>query len=343
VAETTTIDDNPPMANPSSARASVSEQGLQVACIAYDGWSLFEAGIASEVFGILRPEFDRPLYRFRVVQAEAGVLRARGGLSLRAKGGLALLREADLVVVPGWRDVRAAPPPELLRAIHAAHRRGTRLLSICTGSFVLAAAGVLDGRSATTHWRYAAAFRERFPKVALHPDVLYVDDGDVITSAGSAAGIDACLYVVRKDYGAEIANTVARTMVTPPHRSGGQAQFVPAPVARDERSQMATILDWARGRIEKPLKVADLARRASMSGRTLLRHFVAQVGMGPHEWIRRERVALAQRLLEQSGMRLQRVADEAGFGSVTAMRDAFRNLIGAPPTQHRKQFRKSVR
>ena len=310
-----------------------------VVCIAYDGLSLFEAGIASEVFGIERPEFDRPLYRFRMAQAEPGVLRSRGGVSIQTQGGLRLLNGASLIIVPGWRDHREAPGTEMLRALRRAHERGSRLLSICTGAFVLAAAGVLDGRSATTHWRYAQAFRERFPKVNLRPEVLYVDEGSVITSAGSAAGIDACLHVVRRDHGSAVANTVARTMVTPPHRAGGQAQFIPSPVAEDEDGAMAPVMDWARGRLHQPLRMCDLAARAAMSERSFLRHFSAQVGMGPKEWMRRERVALAQRLLERSGKGLETVADEVGFGSVTALRAAFRDIAGGPPTQHRRQFR----
>lgn len=328
------FDNNPPMLQAPSITPSV-------VCIAYDGLSLFEAGIASEVFGVERPEFERPLYRFRMAQAEPGVLKARGGLHLQTQGGLRLLNGVDWVVIPGWRDHREVPPAALLKALRAAHTRGARMLSICTGAFVLAEAGLLDGRSATTHWRYAAAFRERFPRVQLLPDVLYVDEGDVVTSAGSAAGIDACLHVVRKDHGAAIANTVARTMVTPPHRAGSQAQFVPAPVARQEGSRIAPVLDWARSRLQRPLSVSDLSQHAAMSERSFLRHFNAQLGMGPKEWIRRERVSLAQRLLESPGSRLDVVAEGSGFGSVTAMRAAFRDLTGAPPTTHRKQFRSS--
>jgi AraC family transcriptional activator FtrA len=310
-----------------------------VICIAYDGLSLFEAGIASEVFGVDRPEIDGVLYRFRIAQGEPGVLRSRGGLSIQSQGGLRLLNGASLIIVPGWRDHRETPGPQLLRALRAAHDRGSRLLSICTGAFVLAAAGVLDGRSATTHWRYAQAFRERFPAVDLLPEVLYADEGDVITSAGSAAGIDACLHVVRKDYGSAVANIVARTMVTPPHRAGGQLQYIPSSVAIDEGGSLAPVMDWARSRLHRPLRMGDLAARAAMSERSFLRHFRAQVGMGPMEWLRRERVAVAQQLLERSAKRLETVADEAGFGSVTALRTAFREIAGGPPTQHRRQFR----
>ena len=331
VAEKTLFDNNPPMRTPVHCPA--------VVCVVYDNLSLFEVGIANEVFGIDRPEFDRPLYCYRIVQAEPGTLRVVGGLSIRAEGGLRALHRADLVIVPGWRDHREAPPAEFLAALRTAHGRGARLLSICTGAFVLAATGLLDGRAATTHWRFSDAFRERFPLVKLQPDVLYVDEGDIITSAGSAAGIDACLHVVLKDHGAEVANLVARTMVTPPHRGGGQVQFVPAPVVADARSQIAPVLDWARALLPRTLRVSDLAERAAMSERTFLRYFTAQVGIGPMEWIRRERVALAQRLLEQTGQHLQAVADQAGFGSITAMRAAFRDLVGGPPTQHRRQFR----
>lgn len=252
-----------------------------------------------------------------------------------------LLACADLIVVPGWRDHLEKPPAPLLRALAAAHRRGARLMSICSGAFVLAAAGVLDGRAATTHWRYAQAFRDRFPAIELRPDVLYVDEGNVITSAGSAAGIDACLHVVRQDYGADAANMVARTMVTPPHRDGTQAQFVPRPVASRDSSAVAPVMDWARKRLATPLRVTDLAQRAAMSQRSFLRHFTAQTGLGPKDWLRRERVATAQALLEQTGHVLERVAHDVGFGSVGAMRAAFRDIIGGSPTQHRKLFRTS--
>lgn len=307
-------------------------------CVVYDDLSLFEAGIASEVFGIERPEFDPPLYRFRIAQAEPGALRSRGGLRLESGGGLRLLSQADLIVVPGWRDHTETPPAELLRAIQRAHARGAELLSICTGAFVLAAAGLLDGLAATTHWRYAAAFRGRFPRVDLRPEVLYVDAGSIVTSAGSAAGIDACLHVVRRHHGSEVANTLARTMVTPPHRQAAQAQYVPAPVAPVERGGIGPVLDWARERLAEPIRVADLAEQAAMSERNFLRHFSAQVGMGPKAWLRRERVTAAQALLERSSHRLDAVAISVGFGSASALRAAFAQTLGASPSVHRRLF-----
>jgi AraC family transcriptional regulator, transcriptional activator FtrA len=331
VAETTGFDKNPPMKPKPIVTRSV-------VCVAYNHWSLFEAGIAHEVFGIERPEFEVQPYRFRVAQAEPGPMRVRGGLVVMAHGGLRLLASAAWVIVPGWRDHAETPPPPLLHALRRAHARGARLLSICTGAFVLAAAGLLDGRRATTHWRFAQAFRERFPAVRLEPDMLYVDEGDIVTSAGSAAGIDACLHVVRRDHGPELANIVARTMVTAPHRAGGQAQFVPAPVAREAAGAVTPAMEWARGRLAQPLRVADLAQRAAMSERTFLRRFTEQVGIGPKQWLRRERVATAQRLLETSKSPLEAIAEATGFGSVTALRAAFHETVGAPPSEHRRAF-----
>lgn len=312
---------------------------LNVACLAYDHWSLFEAGIAHEVFGIERPEFSVQPYRFRVIQGEPGVLRAKGRLRLQADGGLRALLAADLIVVPGWRDHDETPPEPLLAALRSAHRRGARLLSLCTGAFVLAAAGVLDGRPATTHWRCAGAFRARFPSVELRPDVLYVDDGDIVTSAGSAAGIDACLHVVRKDHGADVANLLARTMVTAPHRDARQAQFVLAPVARQPGGAVSPLMEWARQRLHQPIRVAELAGRAAMSERSFLRHFTAQVGMGPKQWLREQRVRLAQRLLEDGDQPLAVVAERSGFTTVSALRAAFMDVVGVAPSSHRKQFR----
>jgi AraC family transcriptional regulator, transcriptional activator FtrA len=230
----------------------------RVVSLAYRGWSLFEAGIVNEVFGLARPEFPRALYQYQVAQAEPGQLRTAGGVAIRADGNLKLLRRADVIVIPGWRDHRDEPPSSVLDALRAAHRRGARLLSICTGAFVLAATGLLDGRRATTHWRYADAFRSRFPDVTLLADVLYVDEGDILTSAGSAAGIDACLHVVRSDYGTDIANLIARTMVTPPHRAAGQAQFVPAPVPSRDIHGVSPVMDWARSCKKSCHERADL-------------------------------------------------------------------------------------
>jgi AraC family transcriptional activator FtrA len=310
-----------------------------VVSIAFNGLSLFEAGIAAEVFGAERPELPAPLYRYAVAQAEPGPLRTTGGVRMRADAGLDLLVQARWIVVPGWRDVHERPPQRLLDALVAAHARGSQLLSICSGAFVLAAAGLLDGRPATTHWRYVDNFRAQYPQVLLDPDVLYVDDGDIVTSAGSAAGIDACLHVVRKDYGTNIANLVARTMVSSPHRSGGQAQYIPAPVPNLRQAGLAQVLDWARSRLGQPLSVPELADQAAMSERTFLRRFNEEVGMTLKAWLIQQRVFAAQRMLEASVSSMDDIALACGFGSPEAFRLAFRKTSGVAPSVYRERFR----
>lgn len=309
-----------------------------VVSIVFGGLSVFETGIAAEVFGAERPELTAPLYRFAVAQAEPGLLRTRGGMRLRADAGLDLLEHADWIVVPGWRDVHERPPQRLLDALVAAHARGSRLLSICSGAFVLAAAGLLDGRPATTHWRYVDIFRAQYPQVLLDPDVLYVDDGDIVTSAGSAAGIDACLHVVRKDHGTDIANLVARTLVSSPHRSGGQAQYIPAPVPSRSQAGLSPVLDWARKRLGQPLSIPELAEHAAMSERTFLRRFSEEVGMTPKAWLSQQRVFAAQRLLEASASPIDDIALACGFGSIEAFRLAFRKTTGVAPSVYRERF-----
>lgn len=311
----------------------------RVVAVVYRGMNLFELGVVAEVFGSARPDFAQPLYRLRFARAEAGELEAAGGIRLRTDGGLALLRHADIVVIPGWRDPASPAPRKLIAALVHAHARGARIVSICAGAFVLAATGLLDGKRATTHWRYADSFRQRFPKVLLDPQVLYVDDGRVMTSAGSAAGIDACLHVVRQDHGVEVANKVARAMVTSPHRSGGQAQFVNQPVPTHAMRSLAPQLDWIRQHIGEPLTVSRIARQAAMSERTLLRRFAAEVGATPKAWLQHERVRAAQRLLESSALPLQAVAAAAGFATAETFRAAFRRTVGIAPSVYRDRFK----
>jgi AraC family transcriptional activator FtrA len=274
----------------------------------------------------------------RVAQAEPGDLRSAGGLRVRAHGGLRLLHDADLVVMPGWRNHAESPPPALLRALRAAHARGTRIMSICTGAFVLAAAGLLDGRSATTHWRFAGRLGEMYPRVKLAPDVLYVDEGDILTSAGSAAGIDACLHVVRQDYGAAVANTVARTMVSTPHRSGGQAQYIARPLPRHDTRGLSAVMQWARANLHRPLTVPELAGRAAMSERTFLRHFLSEAGNTPKNWLQQERIRAAQGLLESTRSSLDAVSAQCGFASLETFRSAFRKVCGVAPSEYRRNF-----
>jgi len=310
-----------------------------IVSVAYQGLSLFETGIVAEVFGLSRRGADRPLYRYRVAQAEPGELHTAGGLRMRADGGLRLLRDATMIVIPGWRNHLEPPPPPLIRALRDAHGRGARVMSICTGAFVLAATGLLNDKRATTHWLFAEAFRRMFPAVQLDPDVLYVDEGSVLTSAGSAAGVDACLHVVRQDYGTATANFIARTMVTSPHRSGGQAQYINQPVPRCEARGLAQVMQWASERTSKPITVPQLAERAAMSERTLLRRFLAEVGMTPKAWLTHERIRRAQYLLESSNLTLEQVSANCGFGSAEAFRAKFRQIARVTPSAYRRVFR----
>jgi AraC family transcriptional activator FtrA len=316
---------------------SRADPGL-VVVLAYEGLCTFEFGIAVEVFGLDRPEFDFPWYRFAVAAADPGPMRAAGGVRIAADGGLDLLGEARTVIVPGWRYRFERPPRPLVDALQAARANGARFLSICSGAFVLAAAGLLAGKRATTHWRYVADLAAAHPDVRVEPDVLYVDEGDVVTSAGSAAGIDACLHLVRRDFGAKIANEVARRLVVPPHREGGQAQFVAAPVRTRPGRGLAGLIDALRAEIARPITVPEMAARAAMSERTFLRRFAEATGETPRAWIERERVYRAQALIED-GFSPARAAEEAGFASSETFRVAFRRCAGVTPAAYARRFR----
>lgn len=309
-----------------------------VAILAYDGLCTFEFGIAVEIFGLPRPEFEFPWYRHCIVGLDDGPMRAMGGIQVLADVGLERLAEARTIIIPGWRDRAEAPPERLLTALHEAHERGARLVSICSGVFVLAASGLLDGRRATTHWRYAEELARRFPAIDVDPDVLYVDAGLLISSAGSAAGIDACLHLVARDFGTQVANSVARRLVMSPQRAGGQVQFIPAPVARAPRNDLSALMQWARQHLHEPLEVSQLARRAAMSERTFLRRFSEATGMTPKAWLQHERLARARELLESGTDGSERIAELCGFRSVESFRVAFRNAVGLPPSAYRERF-----
>ena len=311
-----------------------------VCAIAYDGLTTFEFGVAVEVFGLPRPELGVDWYEFSVCAADSGRLRASGGVFIQATAGLDALATAGTIVIPGWRDVDETPPKALLDAIVAAHENGARLVSICSGVFVLAAAGLLDGLRATTHWRYAGKLAARYPKIRVDPDVLYVDEGDVLTSAGSAAGIDLCLHVVRLDYGAAVASSVARRLVVPPHRDGGQAQYVAQPVTEAGDGSLAEVIDWTISRLDQPLSVAEIARRAHMSQRTFARRFKSQTGTTPNKWLVQQRLAAAQRLLETTELSIDDVARRSGLGSPESLRHHFRAAFGTTPTGYRHRFRR---
>jgi AraC family transcriptional regulator, transcriptional activator FtrA len=311
-----------------------------VAVLAYDRLSTFEFGIAYEVFGLTRPEVGPDWYRFCVVAIEDGPMRADGLLEIRAEFGLEKLQEADLIIIPGWRGFSENVPEALCEALRAAVGRGARIATLCSGVVVAAAAGLLEGLPATTHWRYLDRFTEAYPGVRLLRDVLYVDSGSVLTAAGSAAGIDLCLHIVRNDFGPDVANSVARRMVIPPHRDGGQAQFIERPVPKvREGARLGQLIEWMRANLDKALHVPRLASRAGMSVRTFQRRFEETTGLSPGSWLVQERVARAQELLERPGVTaLDDIAVAVGFQSLATLRHHFRARLGTTPSLYRERF-----
>ncbi|MBF5030834.1 transcriptional regulator FtrA [Micromonospora sp. ANENR4] len=310
-----------------------------VSVLAYEGMSVFETGIVTEVFGLPRPEFDVGWYELTVCAETPGAVRLVGGATLHTDHGLDAFAAAGTLIVPGVADVHADPSPALTDALSAAHRRGARIVSICSGAFVLAGAGLLDGRRATTHWRYADLLARRHPAVRVDPDVLYVDDGDILTSAGSAAGLDLCVHLVRRDHGPTIANAVARRLVVPPHREGGQAQFIEAPVPSDpEDDRLAASMAWALANLNTPITVDRLARRAHMSARTYLRHFARATGTTPIRWLIDRRVQASLPLLETTTAPIEEVAAAVGFETAVTFRHHFAAAMRTSPSAYRRAF-----
>lgn len=314
--------------------------GPLVAVLAYDDLCVFEFSIAYEVFGLPRPEIAPPWYRYRPCAAEPGLLRSRSGLTVSVEFGLDGLADADLIIIPGWRRLAEPVPLPLIEALRAAHARGAVLASLCSGAYVLAATGLLDGHRATTHWRYYDDIAARFPKIDLAPDVLYVEENRLLTAAGSAAGIDMCLHLVRRDFGPEIANRVARRLVVAPLREGGQAQFVERPVPKPrEGARLSALMEWMQAHLDLDQTIPDLARRAGMSTRTFQRRFEETTGLPPGAWLLQLRLARARDLLEEAAERsLEDVAQASGFRTVAALRHHFRERLGVSPSQYRAQF-----
>ena len=315
---------------------ATSKRRPRVAVLVGQRVNLFEFSAVWDVFGV-DPEVGIPWYDVVVCSSlEPPVPMSYPGASLTDVRPLSAMRGADTIIVPPFRN----PSEEALAALRSAHRHGARVVSLCTGAFVLAASGLLDGRRAATHWGSAARLAESFPGVTVDHRVLYIDDGDILTSAGSAACIDLCIHIVRKDFGAEIANTVARDLVVAPHRSGGQAQFLTAAVREPENHDLfGDTLQWAQANLEEVLDVETLARRSAMSTRTFARRFRDTVGTTPHQWVLRQRITLAQRLLERTDLPIDTIASRCGLGSPQNFRLHFRQVVGAAPSDYRRTFR----
>jgi transcriptional regulator GlxA family with amidase domain len=314
----------------------------EVAVLALDDVVGLELGLPHRMLGMAEDDRGRRLYRVRVATPDGRPVRTSDGSSIVADHDVSLLAEAQTVVIPGMEGGPALTegriPPELGTALRSAAAHA-RLVSICTGSSVLAAAGLLDGRPATTHWRDTEQFRTQFPAVRLDPDVLFVDDGDILTSAGVAAGIDLLLHLVRRDHGSEVANRVARRNVVAPWREGGQAQFIERPLADDSASSTATTRAWAAGRLGEPLPLAVLAQHAGMSVRTFTRRFREETGVSPQRWLTTQRLALARRMLESTDVPVDRIAAAAGFGTPASLRAQFRAALGVAPLAYRRSYR----
>lgn len=311
----------------------------RVALPVLDGMPLFEIGVVGEVFGMARPDLLARPYDVRVCSAGAAPVRTRGAaVVLVPQAGLDEVRRAETVVVPALASFDADVPDELLDALREAAGRGARIAAVCSGAFVLALAGLLDGRRATTHWMYAAALAARFPAVAVDPDVLYVVDGPVATSAGTAAGLDLCLELVRHDHGTAVAAEVARRLIIPPHRRGGQAQYVSTPLPAVPDSALAPLLDWARARLDRALTLGLLARQAGVTTRTMTRRFTAELGLPPLQWLTSERVRRARELLEDTDLAVEQVAAQCGLGTAANLRLHFVRQVGTTPSAYRAAF-----
>ncbi|MER9676450.1 helix-turn-helix domain-containing protein [Mesorhizobium sp. M0208] len=314
-----------------------------VAAIAFDGISPFHLSVPCLVFGADRTELGLPRFDFRVCAIEDGPIRTDAGLTISVPHGLSALDDADIVIVPSWKDLGSSPPAVLIDALLGAHERGALIVGLCLGTFAVAATGLLSGRRAATHWAYADQLQELYPDILVEPEVLYIDNGDVVTSAGVAAGLDCCLHVVRARYGAEAALRLARQIVLSPHRQGGQAQFIERPIARTGIADRFTqALEAVRKTLGEPHSLDSVAGHAGLTRRTFTRRFQKTIGTSFGDWLTDQRVQLAQRLLEATEKSMDTVAFEAGFGSATSLRQHFAARLRTSPAQYRREFSKSA-
>jgi len=311
----------------------------KVAVLAFDEIAPFELGVLCEVFGTDRAIDGFPLYDFALCSVDGKPVTSRAGFTITPHAGLGPVETADLVAVPAHPVTTPLPQPAIDALRHAAER-GAWILSVCSGAFALGQAGLLDGRRCTTHWKWADQLAARYPDADVVPDALYIQDGRIITSAGTAAGIDACLHLVRQEHGSKIATKLARRMVVPPHRAGGQTQFIEAPIPEQtDCDTLQPLLEWLLTNLDKQLTVEDLAQRTRMAPRTFARRFRAQVGVSPHDWLTHQRVLFARRLLEETDLPIEQVASRAGFGDSAALRHHFTRRAGTTPQHYRQTFR----
>ncbi|MDQ0842574.1 GlxA family transcriptional regulator [Streptomyces sp. V1I6] len=310
---------------------------VTVAAYAPHGVGVLGVGIVSEVFDARGP--DLPRFDFALCTDRPGRIRSDVGLPIMVEHGLDRLAAADLVIALPWADFRTPPGSAVLEALAAAHERGALVAGHCVGAFALAAAGLLDGRRATTHWRFAGLLADRHPDVTVEPDALYIDEGRIATGAGAAAGFDLCLHLLRREYGAATANAIARDLVLPSHRDGGQAQYLATPAPEDcDDDRLADVLAWAREHLHEPLPVAELARRSLMSRRSFARRFAASTGTTPHAWLLGLRISRAEELLETTELPVEEIARLVGFGSAAVLRAQFVRRRGVPPRSYRRSF-----
>jgi transcriptional regulator GlxA family with amidase domain len=330
---------NPPRPTAAATAPRAQARARRIAVVAFDGISPFHLAVPCLVFGEDRRELGVPPFQLQVCAAETGTMRTSAPFSIVAGVGLSALQRADIVIVPSWRNTAEPAPTALLRALRQAHERGATIVGLCLGAFVVAEAGLLQGKAATTHWHWAQAFADRFPQVRLDPSVLYVEEGHVITSAGTAASLDCCLHLLRRLCGTEVANRVARRLVVAPHRQGGQAQFIERPVPSSTGDKrLADVLSWVSRHLNQPHSVDSLAQHAAMSRRTFTRSFQRATGTTALRWLLHQRLMQASRLLEASNRSIETIAGDAGFGSAVSMRQHFTAAFGVSPAAYRKQF-----
>jgi transcriptional regulator GlxA family with amidase domain len=322
--------------------SSARPKRIRIAVIAFDGITPFHLSVPSLVFGNVQDEAGTPIFDVFVCSIDKGTIRTSAGFNVAIDADLSSLKKADIVIMPTWHDDCRAAPTELIDALRRAHQRGARMVGLCLGSFPLAEAGLLDGKTATTHWEAADMLARRFPKVKVDCDVLYVAGEDVLTSAGVAAGLDCCLHLLREICGAEVANRMARRLVIAPHRQGGQAQFIERPVPQTHSdNRFSQVLEWITENLEKEHSINSLAQRAAMSRRNFTRHFRQATGTSVKQWLLGQRLAQAQRMLESSDASIEVVAMEAGFGSALSLRQHFRSAFRTSPSTYRASFREN--